>query len=174
MEKNEDDSSKKSKIGKKSRAAGQKFEIKVRQDLEGLGWTVSKWINTIDFDKEGKVGKIIPAKRKYNPFSKVLTIGTGFPDFVCFKRNKIISDKIPNQYDDINGEVIFQNSKENNYDYDVIGLEVKSNGYLDQIEKSMCFWFLENKIFSRILIAKKSKEGKGIDYIDFAQKYNKT
>jgi hypothetical protein len=137
-------SSEKSVIGKKSRVAGQKFEIKVRQDLENLGWIVSKWINTIDYEKN----RVIPAKRKYNPFSKVLTIGTGFPDFVCFKRN---SDG----------------------NYNVIGLEVKTNGYLDQIEKGMCFWLLENKIFSRILIAKKSKEGKEIEYIDFAKKYEK-
>lgn len=167
MIKKEGKISEKSKQGKKNRKSGGLFETKVRQDLEGLGWIVSKWVNTVDFDKEGKIGKIVPAKRKYNPFSKVLTIGTGFPDFVCFKRK-------------------FEE------DYEVIGLEVKSNGYLDQIEKSMCFWLLENKIFSRILIAKKSKkgnemnrksispaiklleEGKGIEYIDFKEKYNKT
>jgi hypothetical protein len=143
-EKSEKEISEKSARGKKSRATGQKFEIKVRQDLEELGWIVSKWVNTIDYEKN----KVIPAKRKYNPFSKVLTIGTGFPDFICFRRNS----------DD---------------NYEVIGLEVKTNGYLDQIEKGMCFWLLENKIFSRILIAKKSKEGKEIDYIDFEKKYGK-
>ncbi len=140
-------SSEKSERGKKSRAAGQRFEIKVRQDLENLGWIVSKWMNTIDYDRDGKIGKLVPAKRKYNPFMKVMTIGTGFPDFVCFKKSEEF--------------------------YEVIGLEVKSNGYLDQVEKSMCFWLLENKVFSRILIAKKSKEGKGIEYIDFKEKYNK-
>ena len=144
-EKSEKEISEKSARGKKSRVAGQKFETKVRQDLEELGWIVSKWVNTIDYEKN----KVIPAKRKYNPFSKVLTIGTGFPDFVCFR--KTISDG----------------------NYEVIGLEVKTNGYLDQIEKGMCFWLLENKIFSRILIAKKSKEGKEIEYIDFEKKYGK-
>jgi hypothetical protein len=143
MENEENKISEKSARGKKSRADGQKFETKVRQDLEELGWIVSKWVNTIDYEKN----KVIPAKRKYNPFSKVLTIGTGFPDFICFKRN---SDG----------------------NYEVIGLEVKTNGYLDQIEKGMCFWLLENKIFSRILIAKKPKEGK-IEYIDFEIKYGK-
>jgi len=136
-------SSEKSERGKKSRVKGQKFEAKVRQDLENLGWTVTKWMNTVDYDK----GKVVPAKRKYNPFLKALSIGTGFPDFICFKRN---------------GE-----------GFDVIGLEVKGNGYLDQVEKGMCIWLLENRIFSRILIAKKSGEKGKIEYVDFNMKYNK-
>jgi len=113
-----------SKQGKKNRAAGRRFEAKVRQNLEDMGWTVSKWMNTIDYSKN----KIVPAKRKYNPFLKALSIGNGFPDFICFKRNP-------------------------QGDYEVIGLEVKANGYLDRVEKGMCFWMIENKIFSKILIA---------------------
>jgi len=139
-------SKEKSERGKKSRAKGQRFETKVRQDLEDLGWTVAKWTNTVDYDKEGKTGKIVPAKRKYNPFLKALSVGTGFPDFICFRR------------------------KEERFD--VIGLEVKGNGYLDQIEKGMCIWLLENRIFSRILIARNSKEKGKIEYIDFDVKYN--
>ena len=88
-----------SKRGKSSRAKGQRFEAKVRQNLEELGWTVAKWVNTIDYEKD----KIVPAKRKYNPFLKALSIGTGFPDFICFKKDK--------------GR------------YDVIGLEVIGNIY---------------------------------------------
>ncbi len=133
-----------SQRGKKNRAGGQRFEAKVRQDLEDMGWVVSKWMNTVDYEKN----KIVPAKRKYNPFSKVLTIGTGFPDFICFKRNE-------------NG-------------FEVIGLEVKGNGYLDQIERGMCFWLLKNNIFSKILIASKSKERGKIEYKDFENKYSKT
>ncbi len=134
--------------GKKSRAKGQRFEAKVRQDLENMGWIVSKWMNTVDYDKANGIGKIVPAKRKYNPFLKALSIGTGFPDFVCFKRN---SDG----------------------NYEIIGLEVKGNGYLDPNEKGMSIWLLENKIFSRMLIAKNSDEKGKIDYIDFSAKYNK-
>jgi hypothetical protein len=148
MIKNKSKNSEKSEQGKKSRAKGQRFELKVRADLENLGWIVVKWMNTVDYDKFDKIGKLVPAKRKYNPFLKALSIGTGFPDFVCFKRN-------------YNGT------------YEVIGLEVKGNGYLDQKEKGMCIWLLENKIFSRILIAKNSKEKGKIDYIDFNMKYNK-
>jgi len=135
-----------SKQGKKNRAAGRLFETRVREDLEKMGWIVNRWVNTIDYDKN----KIVPAKRKYNPFLRALSIGTGFPDFVCFKR-------------DSKGK------------YEVIGLEVKGNGYLDKVEKGMCLWLIENKIFSRILIAKKIKEGRRIkvEYIDFLKKYKK-
>lgn len=134
-----------SKQGKLNRAAGRRFEAKVRQNLEDMGWTVAKWMNTIDYPKN----KIVPAKRKYNPFLKALSIGNGFPDFICFKRTE----------------------SEN---FDIIGLEVKSNGYLDKIEKDMCRWLLENKIFSKILIAKAVKNGRKteIEYIDFYKKYN--
>jgi len=133
-----------SKRGKSNRAKGQKFEAKVRQDLESMGWCVNKWTNTVDYEKN----KVAPAKRKYNPFLKVLSIGTGFPDFICFKRT-------------------------DGKNYEVIGIEVKGNGYLDQTEKGMCFWLLENKIFSRILIAKKSKQLKEIEYLDFSTMYTR-
>jgi hypothetical protein len=137
-----------SKQGKLNRAAGRRFEAKVRQNLEEMGWIIAKWMNTIDYSKN----KIVPAKRKYNPFLKVLSIGNGFPDFICFKK--------------------VESSEEGNFE--VIGLEVKSNGYLDKVEKDMCSWLLENKIFSKILIAKAVKNGRKLDieYIDFSKKYN--
>jgi len=136
----------KKRQGKKSRAAGARFERKVREDLENKDWIISKWMNTVDYDREGKTGKLVPAKRKYNPFLRVLSIGTGFPDFICLKRDK-------------KGH------------YEVIGLEVKRNGYLDPKERGMCHWLLENKIFSRILIAKKGKKRGEVEYIDFKEKY---
>ena len=130
--------------GKKNRAAGARFEAKVREELEKMGWVVSKWMSTVDYEKN----KIVPAKRKYNPFLKALTIGTGFPDFICFKRHGAEH-------------------------YDIIGVEVKRNGYLDKIERGMCHWLLENKIFSRILIAKLGKKRGEIEYIDFVKRYDK-
>jgi len=133
--------------GKKNRASGARFELKVRQDLEKMGWIVDKWTNTVDYDKEGRIGKVSPAKRKYNPFKKIMVIGTGFPDFIAFRRNS-------------------------NF-YEIIGVEVKGKGYLDQIEKGMGFWLIENKIFSRILIAKKGKKRGSIEYFNFEEKYMK-
>lgn len=131
------------KQGKRNRQRGALFETKVREDLEEKGWTVTKWMNTVDFERD----KVVPAKRKYNPFNKALTIGTGFPDLLCFKKD---GDK-----------------------YEVIGVEVKSTGQLDQIEKGQCVWYLEKGIMPRILIARKKKEGVRVvvKYEDFREKY---
>ena len=76
---------KKREQGRKNRAAGTRFEAKVRSEIEKMGWTVSKWMNTIDYEWDNKIGKIVPAKRKYNPFKKVMVLGTGFPDFIAFR-----------------------------------------------------------------------------------------
>lgn len=71
----------------------------------------------------------------------------GFPDLIAFRLNES--------------------------GYEVIGVEVKMNGLLSKEEKEKCIWLLENKIFSRILIAKNSKEKGKIEYMDFNVKYNK-
>jgi len=134
-----------SKQGKLNRAAGARFELKVREDLEKMGWTVSKWMNSIDNEKN----KIIPAKRKFNPFLKTMIIGTGFPDFIAFKKTE-------------NG-------------FEVIGVEVKTKGLLDKIERGQALWLIKNKIFSRLLIARKKQQGKRIivEYEDVEEKYKK-
>ena len=126
--------------GAKSKARGGAFELKVRHDLEEKGWTVDKWSNNLDLETL----KIHSAKRKYNPFSKAMAIGTGFPDFICFERR---------------GDL-----------YQVIGVEVKTNGTLSLEEKRKCKLYLEKKIFSEILVAKKIiRGGKAlIEYISFA------
>jgi len=131
----------KPKQGRKNRASGARFELKVRGDLEKQNWILDKWTNNIDLEE----GKLVKAKRKFNPFSKILSIGTGFPDLIGFKL-----------------------AKEN---YEVIGIEVKANGWLDKSEKEKCLWYLEKKIFSKILIAKKGKKRGEIEYTDFKEKY---
>ena len=127
--------------GKKSRAAGARFELKVRGKLESEGWIIDKWTNNVDLEE----GKLVKAKRKYNPFMKALIIGAGFPDFIGFRN---VGKK-----------------------YEVIGIEVKGNGWLDKSEKAKCKWLLDNKIFSKILIAKKAKKRGQVEYINFADKY---
>jgi len=156
------DKAENSKRGKLARAKGQRFEAKVRADLEDKGWVVSKWMNTVDLDKQ----KVVPAKRKYNPFLKALSLGTGFPDFVCFRG-------VDKEEETIEGTLIPEDymKKDKKKIFDVIGLEVKGNGYLDQVEKGMCIWLLKNKIFSRILIARRGKKAGEIEYADFAEKY---
>ena len=139
-------SKKKSEVkkGKKSRAAGGRFELIVRKDLDSKGWTVDKWSNNVDLDKN----EMIIAKRKFNPFSKVMTIGTGFPDFIIIRH---VHDEM----------------------YSVIGIEVKLNGLLSKEEKEKCAWYLKNKTFSKIWIARSEKKGNKIEvvYDDFAERY---
>jgi len=132
-----------SKQGKQNRAAGARFELKVRKDLESQGYVVSKWMNNVSFS-DGK-GEIVPAKRKYNPFLRALSVGTGFPDFICFKINK----------------------------RNILGVEVKRRGYLSKDEKAKCRFYLRKKVFSRIWIAKAVKDGRkiNIEYMDFKKKY---
>lgn len=132
--------------GKSSKQKGTRFELKVRKDLEKNKYFVDKWNNNIDLEK----GELVIAKRKYNPYSKVMALGTGFPDFLAFK-------KVHTEY------------------YSLIGVEVKVNGTLSKIEKEKCKWYLEKEIFSRILIAKEKKVGRNaeVEYVDFKEKYMK-
>lgn len=156
------------KRGKKSKASGAQFELRVRKDLEER-WIVSKWPNNVEFtnkltdlipivrnygikgtekdfkqrQKERKnnleineIGKLVAAKNKFRGIGIPMMMGAGFPDFVAFR----VSDSIgPHNY------------------YEVIGVEAKSNGYLDPTERKKCEWLLKNKVFSKILIAKKHK-----------------
>jgi len=74
--------------------------------------------------------KIVPARNKFNPFLKrVMSEGSGYPDYLIYH---IISRRI-------------------------IGLECKTYGYLDREEKKRSDWLISNKIFDRIIIAKKGK-----------------
>ena len=149
----------KKKQGRINRQRGSIWERKVRDDLIKKGWKVSKFQSNVECIKYTHSDckdpehwgecKLIPALTS-NKFRR----GTlGFPDFICWK----IIPK--NQYNYIKNEPIF----------DVIGVEAKSDGYLDKTERAKCKWLLENKIFSSILIAKKKKEGRKIvpEYIEF-------
>lgn len=130
-----------SKRGKRARAAGARFELKVRNKLESGGWIMDKWTNNVDLSE----GKLVKAKRKYNPYKKVLGIGTGFPDFIAFRLSK-------------------------GKNYEIIGIEVKGGGWLDRSEREKCKFLLDKKIFSKILIAKKGKKRGEVEYIDFGKK----
>lgn len=135
---------KKIKQGKFSRAQGSRFELKVREDLTNQGWIVDKWTNNVDLEKN----EIYPAKRKFNPFSRVMSIGTGFPDFITIKK---VSNDV----------------------YHIHGVEVKMNGLLSKEEKEKCKWYLNKGIFSKIWIAKKGKKRGEIEYDDFMKRYGK-
>jgi len=128
--------------GKKNRAAGARLELKVRTYFEKQGWIVDKWTNNVDIEEK----KLIKAKRKFNPFLKILGIGTGFPDFIAFRRKGI--------------------------SYEIIGIEVKTNGWLDKEEKEKCQWLLDKQIFNKILIASKGEKRGEIECADFEKKYS--
>jgi len=40
------------KAGKKSRALGKQFELRVRSDLEEKGWIVDRWSNQVIFEED--------------------------------------------------------------------------------------------------------------------------
>ena len=165
------------KIGKKNRKSGSEWERIVRAELESNGWIVCKWANNIEFRPEfyceplpvlltsyppqyrcrrcgntwfvntktplcKQNGKLITAKSKFNPFKRCMMASGGFPDFIAFRRIIVGNTGIAS--------------------YELMGVEAKSNGQLDKEEQLKCRWYLENNIFSRILIAQKEKIGKKI------------
>jgi len=115
------------------------------------------------------LSKLIPAKQ-----GKFRKTSTGFPDFIAYKIQRIYISLPKNvtQKEAIRVMNIFEEAMKNNKkvivtDPDVeitpeniiIGIECKTNGYLTREEKEKCEWLLENKIFSKILIASKGKKG---------------
>ena len=165
------------KKGKKSKGSGARFELKVRRDLESKGRIVDKWNNNVGmYDSEGNeiiiksvdkkikyflaktkkemkfeniiFDKCVIAKKVFNPFKKIAVPGAGFPDFISIKH-------------------VYEGM------YSVIGVEAKMNGILSKTEKEKCAWYLQNKIFSEIWIAKKGEKRGEIKYDDFLEKYGK-
>lgn len=146
-----------SKLGKKSRAQGVAFEKRVFEDLKSKGWIISRWPNKVELirviDKaeireisimsNGMIdpaynvkdshveGKLVQAKAKWIN-GRIIGMNSGFPDFIAFR-------------------------KVTSFDYQVIGVESKITGELDKAEKEQINWYLDNKIFSKILIAYKTK-----------------
>lgn len=159
------------KRGAKSRKNGAEFETRVRADLEDKGWIVDKWTNNVDLEfckedieslvfsvdhpdmeqchKFTKTGQLVKAKAKWAGIGRPMMMGAGFPDFIAFSKV---------------GEF-----------YEVIGVESKSNGYLKPLEKEKCQWYLDTCIFTKILIAEKTKVKNKvvIVYHDYEEKYGR-
>ncbi len=163
--------------GKKAKAQGSQFELRVRADLEDKGWIVDKWTNNVEFGMQVKFNgdikkdftpKLVRAKAKWAGPGRPMMMGAGFPDFSCHrisvkldsKGTRIVAPCIPSCNDDT-------------FDYQIIGVESKLTGDLDREEKEKCKWLLDNNIFSKILIAKKTKVKNRvvIVYEDFKEKY---
>lgn len=108
------------------------------------------------------IGKLIQAKTKWRHTPRgmmPMNLNPGFPDYMMFKRYTI---------DSLGGEGL------GSY-YDIVGVECKINGKLDKLEKEKCQWYLDNHIFSKILIAEKVKVKNKIEikYKDFKETYGK-
>jgi hypothetical protein len=147
------------KRGRVNRARGKAFELRVREDLEKQGWIVDKWTNQVVFGiKSGKKilkgevegqpsqGHLVSCKPKFNPFTKALMMNSsGFPDFLAFKPS--ISNVM----------------------YEVIGVECKMGKYISAEEKQKCDWLLNNRKFSKILIASPGEKRGQILYQEYAK-----
>lgn len=186
---------KKVAMGKKNKRDGAKFENLVRKDLESKGWIVAKWSNNVEFKKEpieeeidmgdygdisgigvleGKnipkgnrpinTGKLIPAKHKFCGMGRPMAIGTGFPDFIAFKYSSTENKNEPTcTFHNFRGNIEVKP-----YPYVMIlGVECKTNGYLDKEEKEKCSWLLSQNIFAKIFIASKSKLKGKIEYKEY-------
>lgn len=167
---------KKVKEGKTTKAQGSTFELRTRKDLEEKDWIVSKWQNNVEFDFEaddfykvprGTTASLKPAKAKFRGMGIPMALGTGMPDFVCFRKKKCSLCDNKGYYKSENG--IVPCLREHNFLYEVIGVESKMSGTLSKIEKQKCRWYLDKGIFSRILVSKKTKVKNKIvvEYIDF-------
>ena len=162
-------------MGKKSRDAGQRFEKRVREDLEKKGWIVDKWTNNVsDFPEsniylpsdEREDRKLVKAKPKfvYNPQLKrriPMGMSSGFPDFIIFKPlDRITRHSAPWAF-------AATSDFPSHLNQDILGVESKMDGKLDKEEKEKSKWLLDNNIFSKILIAKKGTKRGQIVYNEF-------
>jgi len=162
--------------GKKNRAAGQRFEKKVRESLELNGFICDRWTNNVELvevhyvsgrtsaeEEEVKIikdivkteSRLVPAKPKFifNPKTKsrqMIGNNSGFPDFVAFR--KVPVNLAPEGFMKV---------------YEVVGVESKINGQLDREEKEKCGWLLANNVFSGIVIASKGEKRGEIVYREF-------
>ena len=93
-----------------------------------------------------KDGELVVVKNMFRGVNIPMMLGAGFPDFMAYK---------------LKGQL-----------YEMVGVEVKTNGILDKEEKEKCVWLLENKIFSNILIARREQDGRHIEikYKEFGSK----
>lgn len=164
--------------GKKSKAAGQRFELKVREDLEKKGRIVDKWTNNVEFGHTdtpdgsftavkwkdltlqngdhypGPVARLVKAKAKWAGPGRPMMMGAGFPDFIAYRKEGY----------NVEGEL--PNLEATNF-YEVIGVESKMDGKLDKEEKAKCRWLLDDHKFSKIWIASKGEKRGEIKYVEF-------
>ena len=147
-------------MGKHSRAAGKRFELKVREDLEKEGWIVIRWDKNVElsttmglqFIYPSKTrGKLVRVKPKFNPFTKSLMMNSGgFPDFICIKEGL---------FDTPMGIKMRLTPPA----FEVQFVESKINGILDKTEREKIEWIKQN-LKIPVFIASKGKKRGTINY----------
>ena len=122
------DKAERSRLGRKSRAAGKRFEVKVRDDLEDKGWIVVRW------NKNVEDNHLITSRGKFNPFTqRVQNMSSGFPDFLCI-------------------QLCFNGS------WNIQLVECKLKGKLSRIEKDKMVWIHYNLGIRCFIASKDGKE----------------
>jgi hypothetical protein len=123
-------------------------------------------------------GRLVPAKRNKWGMSS-----TGFPDYIAWKARTIYNlppnasnEEVKRFVRDLekvkNKEVIVVGGSVDIHQVpEIIGVEVKSNGQLTQVEKKKIKWLLENKVFETIYIVRKGNKRGEIIYEDFREVY---
>lgn len=148
------------KRGKKARAAGKAFELKVRADLEKQGWIVFRNFNDVEWSEENinkapedRTGIFKQAKTKwmFNPVLKrMMPMGlqSGFPDFICIKLSEFDDEKYAQFVECKAGD--------------------DKHKYLDKEEKEKCRWIKDNLRIPIIVATKGEKRGE-IKYKGWAE-----
>lgn len=166
------------KQGKKNRASGKRFELKVRADLEKSGWIVFR--NSNDVEKHIATAKEIEeslrltgsgfctrqydfkqAKQRwfFNPVLKrriPAMVTGGFPDFVCIK---FIGDKLSEWMLKTYGNPHFWPNYISDKLFEVQFVDAKIGKYLKKKEKEKCEW-IEKELKIEVNIAYQEGEGR--------------
>lgn len=164
----------KSQLGKKSRKKGKDFEVAVRKDLIANGWLVTRFDNQVDLENNC----LSQSKAKFNPFTRrVMTMSSGFPDFLCVKFEKIPPyvytldvDYNKEQIERLQREIKKCNDKSQiitspNVHINQLTttkiqlLECKINGKLDKLEREKVDW-LKNNLKIPVFVAYKDENNK--------------
>ena len=127
--------------GKKSRLAGKAFEVAVGKHLTDAGWIVTKWNNQIDLEEDC----IKPAKNYYIP-GRGNAMGSGFPDFIAFKKPDIFEK------------------------YILYFIECKINNKLDKKEKMKLDWLIKKGHKCLVAYQDEEKEIRLREFLEYEER----
>lgn len=154
------------KQGKKNRAAGKAFELKVRKSLENSGWLVFRNSNDVEISKDVVINanedtsmdafnrkRFCQAKSKWNPFTRnVMMMQSGFPDFLAIR---LMKKDCP-----FKSTIKVNTNEPQEVSLSVtIFVECKTNGTLSKIEKEKVQWILDNLHIPVFVASKGEKRG---------------